>query len=333
MSGHIRQRGKKGQWYAVIDVMTDGKRKRVWHRLPGATGKREAEKACAALITKQAEGAYVTPAKLTVADLVRSRIDQWEAAGEITARSVEGYRRYLANQIAPHIGDKPVQKLAPLDIEAWHTALRNGGLAARTIGHAHRLLGKALRDAERHGLVVRNVARTQRAPRVSESEKAVVEDIPGLISALRERFYAPAMIGLFTGMRLSEILALRWNRVHLDRGLIEVRKALEQTKKFGIQFKDPKSKAGNRDITLPDILIDALREHRRSQLELRMQLGLGRPPDDALLFSDIEGNPLAPTPCRPGSASSPPASGCRGLGGTRCGIPTPRSSSPAASIS
>src|SRR5262249_61410269 len=38
-------------------------------------------------------------------------------------------------------------------------------------------------------------------------------------------------------------------------------------------------------VTLPDILVDVLREHRKSALELRMQLGAGRLPDDALLFS------------------------------------------------
>jgi hypothetical protein len=34
-----------------------------------------------------------------------------------------------------------VQKVSRLDIEAWHTTLRNGGLAARAIGPAHRVLG------------------------------------------------------------------------------------------------------------------------------------------------------------------------------------------------
>jgi hypothetical protein len=33
-----------------------------------------------------------------------------------------------------------VQKVSRLDIEAWHTTLRNGGLAARAIGPAHRVL-------------------------------------------------------------------------------------------------------------------------------------------------------------------------------------------------
>src|SRR6516225_11120192 len=47
-------------------------------------------------------------------------------------------------------------------------------------------------------------------------------------------------------------------------------------------------------VTLPDILVDVLREHRKAALELRMQLGAGRLPDDALLFADIDGKPLSP---------------------------------------
>jgi integrase len=102
------------------------------------------------------------------------------------------------------------------------------------------------------------------------------------------------MVSLFTGMRLGEVLAVRLNRVDLDRGVAQVREALEQTKAHGIRFKPPKSKAGRRDITLPDVLVEALREHRKRQLEFWMQLGRGRLPDDALLFASLDGGPLSP---------------------------------------
>ena len=103
------------------------------------------------------------------------------------------------------------------------------------------------------------------------------------------------MVALVHRHALGEVLALRWNRVDLDGKVIMVREALESTKAHGIRFKAPKSKAGRRDITLPDILVDALREHRRAVLELRMKLGAGRLPDDALLFSNLEGTPLQPS--------------------------------------
>ena len=95
-------------------------------------------------------------------------------------------------------------------------------------------------------------------------------------------------------MRLGEILALRWSRVDLDGKSISVREALEWTKAHGIRFKAPKSRAGRRDVTLPDILVDVLHEHRRTMLELRMQLGAGKMPDDALLFATLDGAPLSP---------------------------------------
>jgi integrase len=127
------------------------------------------------------------------------------------------------------------------------------------------------------------------APKPPDEEMVIVRDIPALIELLRgHRLFIPGMIALFTGMRLGEVLALRWGRVDLNRKLIEVREALEETK-AGIRFKMPKSKAGRRDITLPDLLVETLREFRKEQLEIRVRLGAGRLPDDALLFAGIDG--------------------------------------------
>jgi integrase len=233
---------------------------------------------------------------MSVAIFVRARVDQWEAAGDITARTAQRYRQLTENQIVPHIGAMPLQKLTRLDVEGWHTTLRKSGLAPRTVKHAHHVLGSSLRDAERDSIVLRNVCKLQKAPKIADIEMAIVRDVPGFTDKLRgTRLYVPAMVALFTGMRLGEILALRQNRVDLDRKVIEVREALEWTKAHGIRPKAPKSRAGRRDITLPDILVDALREHRKAMLELRMQLGIGRLPDDALLFANLEGGPLQPS--------------------------------------
>jgi len=295
MKGHIRQRGKRSfelKFDAGRDPAT-GERKIQYASFKGT--KREAQIKLAALITSVGAGAYVEPSKSTVADFVRARVIQWEAAGDISARTAQRYRQLVENQIAPHIGAKALQKLTRLDIEGWHNLLHQGGLAARTIGHAHRVLGKALSDAESDGLVVKNVCKLRKAPKVAESEMVIVRDVHGLVDKLQgSRLRIPALVALFTGARLGEVLALRWSRVDLDAKVIQVREALEPTK-AGIRFKTPKSKAGRRDITLPNILVDALREHRKAALELRMQLGAGRLPDDALLFANLEGEPLQPS--------------------------------------
>jgi integrase len=299
MRGHLRERSP-GHWAIVIDMRDPqtGARRRKWHSFAGT--KREAQIKCAELVAAASKDDYVEPSKATVADFMRARIGQWEAAGDISPRTAQRYRQLVEHQIAPHLGAKVLRKLRPLDIEAWHTALRDS-VSARTIGHAHRVLSKALRvlskalrDAAKNDLVSRNVCKEQAAPKVDDAEQAIVRDIPALMTALQGWRYGPvAMIALFSGLRLGEVLALRWNNVDLDRKVLRVHEALEQTKRFGIRFKPPKSKAGKRDVTMPDILVEALHEHRKTQLELRLQLGLGKLPDDALLFATVEGRPLS----------------------------------------
>ena len=304
MKGHIQQRGKNS-WRLKFDAGRDektGKRKMQFHTFRGT--KREAQVKLAELIASVSQAKYVEPNKVTVAEWVRGRVDVWESAGDISARTAQRYRQLVENQIAPHIGAKLLQKLRPLDIETWHDALRAAGrvrgkgeLSARTIGHAHKVLGRALADAVGHEVIHRNVARLKKPPKVDDDgEMVIVRDVPDLLkkmegSALR----LPGLLGLLCGMRIGEVLALRWRNVDMDGKVIKVREALEETGKHGIRSKLPKSKAGRRDITMPDDVVEAMRAYRRDQLELRLQLGQGRLPDDALLFATLEGEPRSPS--------------------------------------
>jgi integrase len=304
MKGHIRRRGENSfelKFDAGIDPRT-GKRITKYASFKGS--KRDAQAKLAELITAVAKGSHVDVSKVAIAEFVRSRIDQWEASGSISARTAGRYRELNENQIVPHIGAMVLQKLRPLHIEEWHVTLRvkgradgKGGLAPRTIGHAHRVLSSALNDAAENDLILRNVMQSKSPPKVPDDEMIIVRDVPAFIAEVKasgRSLYVPAMISLFTGMRRSEVLALRWGRMALDKGVIQVREALEFTKAHGIRFKPPKSKAGRRDITLPAILIDVLREYRKTQLELRLRLATGKLHDNDLLFAEFDAGPLSP---------------------------------------
>jgi integrase len=298
MKGNITQRGKSS-WRLKFDAGRDektGRRKTHFHTFRGT--KRQAQTKLAELIAAVAQSRYIEPSKIAVADYVRNRVNQWEAAGDISARTAARYRELTENQIVPHLGMKLIQKLRTDDIEEWHTTLRNdgrakgkGGLAPRTIGHAHRVLGKAMRDALRFEKITKNVTALQAAPKVDDVEMAIVQDVPALIERLRgHRLFPLGMISLFTGLRIGEALALRWGRVDLDRKVIEVREAIEETKAHGVRIKPPKTKAGRRDITLPDVLVDVLRDLRKARQETSLKMGVGKLPDDALLFAEPDGS-------------------------------------------
>ena len=194
-----------------------GKRIIHYHSVKGT--EQDAKKKLTALLKSQDDGAYVAPSRETVANFVRERVTHWEASGHISGRTAQRYRQLVENQLVPHLGAKRLRDLRPRDIENWHTTLRET-VEPRTVGHAHRVLSKALKDAK--------------LP-------------PGPI-------YAPAMIALFTGMRLGEVLALRWGRVDIEGKKLTVEEALEETSQ-GLRFKAPKSRAGRRTITLPDVLV------------------------------------------------------------------------------
>ena len=151
MKGHIRERSP-GHFAIVLSVGVGKNRKLKWHSFKGT--KRQAQAECARLITGLKVGSYIEPSKLTVAQHLKNRLEQWESSKAISAKTAERYGQLIDNQIVPYLGSHTVQKLKAIDIETWHNNLSSsgrakgkGGLANRTIGHAHRVLSKALKEA------------------------------------------------------------------------------------------------------------------------------------------------------------------------------------------
>jgi integrase len=188
-----------------------------------------------------------------------------------------------------------LQKLRPEHLSDWHAKLVEGGLALRTIGHAHRVLSLGLKRAVENGTLTRNVAAIRKPPAVEERELEIVEpdQLAAVLEALADHPYLHpiACLGAATGARRGELLALEWRDISLDRGTLRVERSVEETK-TGLRVKSPKTKRGRRNLTLPADTIAMLRDHRKRQIELRLQLGQGGQP--VLVFSTIEGAMLSP---------------------------------------
>ena len=182
-------------------------------------------------------------------------------------------------------------------MQDWHgLIMKEGGkdgrpLSARTVGHAHRVLHRALQRAVENETLSRNVASVIRPPNVEAQEVEILSanEIGVVLAKLEGHALHPIVaLALATGMRRGELLALRWEDVDLDRAKVRIERALEETA-AGLRFKAPKTKHGRRTISLPASAVEALRTHRLKQLELRIALGQGKPEPERLSFQHNRG--------------------------------------------
>jgi integrase len=301
MQGNITRRGERS-WRLKFDLGRDpstGERRIRTITVRGT--KKEAQVELTRQLAALDSGTDIEPSKATVEKYLKSWIDTAEAVA-VSPRTGERYRQLIEQQIVPHLGALPLQKLRPAHVGTWHGVLLKGGgkdghpLSARTVGHAHRVLHKALEDACRRELLARNPASIVSPPKVAAEEMATLsaEQVRAVLAAMKDSsIYSQVVVLLATGIRRGELMGMQWGDLDLDAGKMRVERSIEKTK-AGLRVKAPKTKHGRRLITLPSSGVAVLREHRRKQLELRLALGVGRMPDDAFVFGTVEGKPRDP---------------------------------------
>ncbi|MGD9924797.1 MAG: tyrosine-type recombinase/integrase [Pseudorhodoplanes sp.] len=280
-----------------FDLGTDpatGKRLTRYHAIKGTRKQAEAE--AVKIIASAETGQYVDASRETVRTFVERWLSNW-AAGNTSNKTYTRYEQLLRKHVVARIGDVLVQKLKPVHLQDVYAAMAREGLADRTRLHVHRVVHRMLRHAAQWGVVHQNAAALVDAPTVASKEIEILtpEQVRAVLATLRGKsIYVIAATALATGMRRSELLALRWQDVDLDGAKLRVEQSLEQTKRGGLVFKAPKTRHGRRTITLPPSTVTDLRTHWKTQQEGRLALGLGKAPEDSLVFAAWDGEPRSP---------------------------------------
>jgi integrase len=192
MKGSITRRGERS-WRIKFDVGRDAAGRRVTHTATIVGTKKEAQAELTRRLAALDAGTLVEPSKATVADYVRSWIETASTLA-ISPKTAERYSQLISQQIVPHLGAHPLQKLRASHVKDWHaTLLRAGGkegrpLSARTVGHAHRVLRKALEDACRQEVIGRNPAAIVRPPKVQaeEMQALTADQVKQVIAAMAD---------------------------------------------------------------------------------------------------------------------------------------------------
>lgn len=248
----------------------------------------DAATARAAMAAELGQGA--TPDAVTVT--VGAYVERFLAdhAADVRATTIGRYQRLARVFIAPDaIARVALRDLTADQVEAWvKRSVRRStpGEAAQ----ARRLLIQALSRAERFGLIERNVATLSTPPKTTpKARRALSEDeAQRLVAVIAERddtLTAAWYLLLFASLRPGEVLALRWDDLDLDAGVIRIRRTVTRNERHRpIIGTDPKTPSSKRSFPLPEACVVALRAHRRWLNAKRLAAPPGTWDDQGLVF-------------------------------------------------
>lgn len=199
---------------------------------------------------------------------------------------------------SPALGKRKLADVTPQVVQGFLNDLAGSGLSPATVRHTRAVLRSAFSQAENWNLIARNPAAGKRVslPRVE------AKDVPALTpqhaQAIVAAFKGHPLEGLIatalgTGLRIGELLGLRWQDIDLDGGALTVRFQLQRVN-GKLTLTVPKSKQSRRTLAIGAGTVEALRAHRVRQMEARLLAGSNWQ-DAGFVFSSVVGTGLEAT--------------------------------------
>ncbi|HHU87405.1 MAG TPA: site-specific integrase [Peptococcaceae bacterium] len=314
--GTIVQR-PDGRWMAQITVgynpVNGNPKRRTFY---GKTRKEVVEKMDAARAEIRA-GTYVEPTKLTTGDWIKQwLVDYMKPSLRTTTWA--SYDHIAKLHIIPVIGKIPLNRLTTSDLQKLYSEkLANGrvdgkgGLSIRTVRYIHQIIHGALEKAKEVKLVQSNVSEATNLPKLKYKEKMPLtsEQVRRFKTVIKQdRLYAAFLLELATGLRRGELLALKWEDIDLEKGVLSVKRTITRTRieggktKTGLVFQEPKTDQSKRTVPIPASVVAELKAHKARQAQEKLRLGgeivngeyVPNYKDNGLVFCTVDGKPLDP---------------------------------------
>lgn len=202
-----------------------------------------------------------------------SYFDEWEKSrtGVIKDSSIKMNRSRYNNHIKSVLGETKLQKIEKREIVKLQQNLAQK-LSASTTNSVIVLLKTVLNAAVDDEIIIKNPAasvkplRMDDRPKASETiHRALTREEPQAFiqEAKQEWLYEFFCFSLCTGMRLNEIVALKWQDIDYINNVIHVTKTVSWKQGGGITETSPKSETSKRDIPMNDTIKKVLQMQRK----------------------------------------------------------------------
>ena len=217
-------------------------------------------------------------------------------------RTIANYRWMFDAYVKPELGDKPIAELSEGDVQELYRKLLEGPevgqegpkIGPKTLRNLHKALEPALKRAVSWKLLSDDPAEHVELPPWDREEARYLTPDQArefLAAAHSDKWYVAFLLSLELGARPNETLALKWSDVDWERSTVRIQRSLYWPPGGGFEFTKPKTQKSVRTITISALAIEALRQHRRTQLEQRMEQGSDYQ-DYGLVFATEAGTPL-----------------------------------------
>jgi len=290
--GKVYKRASDGRWVAPVSLGFEynkaGQRVRK-RRVFYGKSKREAEIARDDAIAREGGRLRVRPDSGTLGEWLQSWLQELEHTMSPTGYAT--YKIVIDKHCAPLLAKKRLSALEPEDVVRFYNALRDRTVGPSVIAKCRVVLHRAIEVARgRRIFVGDNPFALVDPPKYAAKERspltaAQAQKLIAAAVASGDRHEAAVVLAVACGMRLGEILGLRWGDVDFKAKSISIRRSLQEVS-GAFTFSEGKTTTARRKIALGSIALAALR--RRKAIAEHTK-------DVDLVFSTASGTPLGRT--------------------------------------
>lgn len=206
--------------------------------------------------------------------------EQWLNSVSISAKesTIVKYRNLLDNHIINKFGNMEVTNITALDIDIFIQQKLScgrldgkGGLSAKSVADIVSVMKEVLRYGKKNGMDI--LCQSITVP--SKKEKPVLPVYGNENREKLEKYLIQStdlrdigiLVCMYTGLRIGEICALRWENINLSEGIIRVYFTMQRVQdmsedaehKTKIVVTTPKSQSSMREIPIPEFLTTLLK--------------------------------------------------------------------------